>query len=764
MCKSKNVNFPSVLLVLLVCYGIPANAEQTVVKEYVPVEDFSYLKTFDYMRIAKNYAEYMIHEGRDIYGKQKTPLFVSVIDRKRRASFKNWKEVPFPHVRSKPWAPGIMRLHKRRPYDWPYTGADPLRDLPLYNLLYRLTEITSEKKYAREADRSIKWFLENAQSPVTGLYPWGTHMHWNVHTDTWAYNANQGYGGHEYNFVWRYWDQNPEQLRKFAHGLWDNQIHDKKTGRFDRHARYHKRGIGGNLFEFPQTGSCYINTWAREFSRSGDPEMKRAITALLNLFQSMRHPKTRSLSWCTSSAPGRRERCQNAMNLSAATNIQDGAALVESRDPELAESMRQFARDTDDEFLSHDYDSILDVAGKGLLTAYHVATGQPLQKTVITAPADVEDPSIGYPLKDKKGRPTASSAYGSTWIKPYAVFAGLLYNRYLRCEAKHKPLYRRAVLETANIYMTIEPEVQWVVNSDNVACVMELLRNAYRITNNPMYLRRADHLAQLAVRLFFDETSPLPKMSSFDDFYEFRVEIIYQMVELVQDMKSLPEKERTTAVIALQPQADFGAASAAGDYAAAEFQADLKDACATGMGGVWDGAGVKKNSKDLYVAYGGGRQKRKLYLSQEDGIFSANRQAAAALDISASDVINKIPTAEEADRVNDPRMTKFEGRVLDQAKGRYAGFKDVLKSCGLTVSNPSDQEQHVTLKAILHDTYHDNGSVTVTGKVPAGSTMFFGAKASARKYIRKLHVRSNNGTPLRIDKMGFVMVKRNALK
>jgi len=763
MSKNKNVVFASAFLALLVCCGAPANAEPTAGEEYVPVENFNCLKTFDYMRIARNYAEYMIHEGRDTYGKEQTPLFVSVIDRKRRASYKHWKEVPFPHVRLKPWAPGLQELGKRRPYDWPYTGAEPLRDLPLYNLLYRLTEITGEKQYAREADRSIKWFLDNTQSPATGLYPWGTHMHWNVHTDTWAYNGDRGYGGHEYNFPWPYWNQNPEQLARFAHGLWDNQIHDKKTGRFDRHALYHKRGPGGDRFEFPQTGSCYINTWAREFARSGDPEMKRAITTLLGLFKSMRHPETGSLSWCTSSAPGRRERCQNAMNLRAATNIQDGAALVESRDPELAELMRQFARDTDNEFLAHDYDTILDVAGKGLLTAYHVATGQPLPSTFVAADEDVEDPSIGFPLRDQEGRPAMSNAYGDPWSSPYAYFAVLLSDRSLRCEARHKPVYERAVVETANIYMTIHPEVQWVVVSQYVARVIKVLRNAYRITDNPMYLRRADHIARLAVTLFFDETSPLPKMSSFDDFYEFGVEVIYQMVELAQDMESLPEHARTTPVVALHPEADFDVAAAAGDYSAAAFQADLETACATGMGGVWDGSGLIAESKDLFLAYGGQGQTRNLYLSQEEGLFGAHRQATAALDISVSDAINHIPTVDEADKVNQSRKTGFEGKKIERTKSSYAGFKDVLKGCGLMVSNRSNKAQQVTVEATLHDNYHDNGVLIARASIPAGATVFLGAKAPAGKYIRKLDIRSSSPAPLDIDKMGLVMVKRNAL-
>ena len=89
-------------------------------------------------------------------------------------------------------------------------------------------------------------------------------------------------------------------------------------------------GVG---FEFPQTGSCYVDIWAREFARSGDPEMKRALTTLLGLYESMRHPKTGALSWCTLDEPIRRGLSSNGMTLFAATALQDAADLVEPRDP-----------------------------------------------------------------------------------------------------------------------------------------------------------------------------------------------------------------------------------------------------------------------------------------------------------------------------------------------------------------------------------------------------------------------------------------------
>ncbi|MDP6543975.1 MAG: hypothetical protein QGH60_08275 [Phycisphaerae bacterium] len=715
----------------------------------------------DYLKIARAYADYMITRGRDTYGKVHSPVFVSVMDRKTGKVFTKASQVPYPHAKTKPWAPGLMRDVKLRPHDRHYTGANPLEDLPLYKLLHRLTKLTGDKKYAREARRSIKWFLDNTQSPATGLYPWGSHAYWDVHADKVAK------GTHEYNYVWTYWDQNPEELRKFAHGLWNNQIGDKKTGRFSRHAGYSKRSVGVG-FEFPQTGSCYMDIWAREFARSGDPEMKRALTTLLGLYKSMRHSKTGALSWCTLDEPIRRGLSANTHTLIAATVLQDAAALVDPRDHDLAELMRQFARDTDEEFTSNDYDSVFDVARLGFLTTYTVATRQVFEPT--PAPEGV-DTSIGYPLRDEQGQPRASLAYLRPWFigRSYAVFAEYLCDRYDRCRSKHKPVYRRAILETADIYMTMEPEVQWAVYPDVLARVIRVLRKTYRITRNPVYLRRAGHFAQLSVRLLFDDTSPLPKMSSFDDWYESNwkngssVDIIGQMLELSLEIRALKESQRTIPAVALQAPGKLPTTTAAGKYSPAKFQADLKAACKAGRGGVWDGTGLGRASQDVYLEYGLPKQKRNLYLSQTTGTFAPGRQVAAALEMGVSDVINKIPTVEEADKVNGARKTQFTGKYFAAATYGHAGFKDVLRSVGITIHNEGKKARNVKLTATLHDNYHDNGKETLTGKIPAGGKMFFGIKAPQQKWIRKIRVQTGDGQPVAMDSIGFILVRRSAL-
>ena len=98
----------------------------------------------NYAAIAKAYADYMIEHGRDVYGKVHSPLFMTVLKRKTGKPFK----APYPHVIAKPYAPGLRRDHKMRPYDRTYIGSNPLEDLPLYGLLYYLTPWFPGRSYA----------------------------------------------------------------------------------------------------------------------------------------------------------------------------------------------------------------------------------------------------------------------------------------------------------------------------------------------------------------------------------------------------------------------------------------------------------------------------------------------------------------------------------------------------------------------------------------------------------------------------------------
>jgi hypothetical protein len=692
------------------------------------------LETYDYTAIATAYADYMIEHGRDRYGKIHSPLFVSAMDRKTMTVFEHGN-VPYPHVIAKPYAPGLRRDHKMRPQDRTYSGGNPLESLSLYGLLYRLSELTGDKHYAEEADKSVAWFLEHAQSPVTGLYSWGSHMYWDVHKDQPIYantgSPDGGYGGHEYNFVWPYWKQNPEALKRFANGIWDHQITDQKTGRFSRHAEYHKHGPGNEAFEFPSTGACYMDAWAREYGRSGDAEMKKAIQTLLGRYRSMRDPKTGAMAWCTAEGIDRREVACVPMNLFMATTLQDAAAHVEQRDPELAEELRKFVRFLDDEYLSNDYDKILDVAGKGILTWYTLADRVCMPKGIVSPPEGV-DASVGFPLISLSEKPAASLYYLTPWFpgRSYAEFGLKLKDRYERCETKHKSTYRRALFDIVDIYMTIGPEVQFAQYPDNISDVVELLRFVYKLTDEVAYLHRAEQMMRLGLQLFFDETSPLPKISNFDDWYESStknessVEMLRQMLELSLDLKKLPEEQRSAPQLQTEEQSG-------------KCYAELDTA-----------------STDVILRYGE---------NKEHGLYLSQSRNSDEWKVRLSDVITRIPSVEEADELNGS-TDKFTGKINATTNIAYGGFKDVPRQVTLVIQNTGKKSATVQVTANLHDTYHDNGQVHNEKTLKSGEEGAFVINAPSLKWIRSLLIKNSNGSDgLQLKSFAFDMLPRSQL-
>jgi hypothetical protein len=388
--------------------------------------------------------------------------------------------------------------------------------------------------------------------------------------------------------------------------------------------------------------------------------------------------------------------------------------------------MRGFVREMDDEYLSNDYDSILDVAGKGILSWYLVADRTAPADGMEPAPAGM-DASIGFPLKTADGKPAASLYYLAPWFpgRSYAGFGVLLKNRHLRCEEKHKPTYRRALLAISDIYMTIGPEVQFALYPDNISDVVELLRYIHELTGDPAYLHRADQMMKLGLRLFFDDTAPLPKINNFDDWYESSsknassVGILRQMLELSLDLKALPESKR---------DAPFVKADELGNLWKVR----------------WDHA-----SSDLLARYGQGHE---IYLSRF--------KAEGGWRIGLSDTITRIPTADEADKLNG-RMDNFTGKRSAASTIDYGDFKDAPQQVTIVIRNVGKQTTSVKVTAHLHDTYHDNGQLVTTQGIDPGSTAAFTFSAPAKKWIRHLQVSGKDPAELSLEEIHFGFVPRS---
>ena len=97
-------------------------------------------KQRDYLAIVKAYADAMINDGRDTYGAKHSPLFASALNRRTMQ------------------IGGFDDITGVRKGDRTVGGSNPQVDSDLYAILYRLTELSGDKKYANQADQALEAF------------------------------------------------------------------------------------------------------------------------------------------------------------------------------------------------------------------------------------------------------------------------------------------------------------------------------------------------------------------------------------------------------------------------------------------------------------------------------------------------------------------------------------------------------------------------------------------------------------------------------
>jgi hypothetical protein len=401
-----------------------------------------------FLDVVRRYADAMMEHGRDVYGEQKSGLFLSALD---RTTMKPLEVRPAP--------PGGIRREDRAGLPWlRLAGANPQLDENLLRVFYCLTELTGDRRYGEAADQEIKWFFQNAQSPVTGLLPWGEHLAWDVFLDR-AISSSTDFT-HEFSRPWALWEKSHELAHeaclRFALGLWNHQVADQKTGGFDRHAPYDRHGPQDGK-DFPRHAGFYIDTWAHAFRSSGDETFLRAIEVLLARFERKR-----------TDAAGAQHSTIGPLD----------AALAAGLVPEpLSSRLRAFA--------------------------------------------EVEDRLVLEDLRKQFGRPDGGWAFRPTWQAGYSsgVTADWAMFALARHEQSGKKEFREIVLAVADAYRDSLPEEDVDVWPMSMAHVISAQVAAYRFTDRLVYLEQACRFGRMAVRTFWQDR-PLPRASFKTDHYE----------------------------------------------------------------------------------------------------------------------------------------------------------------------------------------------------------------------------------------------------
>lgn len=472
----------------------------------------------DYQSLVRNYADAMINYGRDTYGSEHSDLFASALERVGTPSGN-------PELLAQTWAKrveveqswGYSNYTKNRPYhiegvregDRSVSGGNVGHDQPLYELLYRLSGKTANPSYAQQADSALTWWLGNTQSAATKLMAWGEQTSWDFTREqrTGQYNFNWNnvkdhpYGSqyehathdlHEFFDNFRLWERcltlDGSAVRDFAQGLWDNQINNQNTGSFSRHAHYSYRWTDSGK-EYPRHGGFYIETWARGYASTTNSnfrnEMLEAINTVVSGFEARRNQTSGGYIPAGGSSMGT---YWGSSTLELAIQSHTAAGLID--DPATADRLLALGEDIDDYYLNT---------------------------------ADYTDQDFGHSLWAK--------GYGRETDANTALFCIERFNQTGKTE------YLTLALDAADGYLTSNPleAIGDTRNADEqqvtdgsiyhlypgaLADAIDLMLEAYLLTDDSTYLQRADFLGEQASNLFFDGASALPTASQRHDHYE----------------------------------------------------------------------------------------------------------------------------------------------------------------------------------------------------------------------------------------------------
>ena len=466
---------PATVILIWAAYLLPINATQAAQRQPE--------KQPDYLAIVKAYANAMIRDGRDTYGTEHSPLFASALDRRtmRIGSFDN--------------IPGV------RDGDRSLGGANPQVDVGLYAVLYRLTALSGETRYAGEADQALKFFFSRCQSPDTGLMTWGEHLYWDFEREGMGGNDSK----HEIGGEWPFWNEcyrlAPQASWKFARGQWDHQVADKKTGDFSRHARWSAHGPQTGA-DFPRYAGQMIANWTDAYVRKENrvmarrPELVTAIIVIVGRMEdNMKKAPTGYLLAGTDKT--HRQISWPSHNLELARCLWNSAPHMEDQ---LARRMKKLALRLDVDF--HRVPHTINDCG-GFVATVDSTTGKPRSR------------SMNRPYTT-----TWTSNYGQ---KIHARMANRCFSRFEQIEKTHPALadkYRQLILSAANLYLTATPDTNDLVKPKTIAYVITLMINSYSITGEEEYLERADYFGQLGIKLFLDDGLSLPKVTNQHDHYE----------------------------------------------------------------------------------------------------------------------------------------------------------------------------------------------------------------------------------------------------
>jgi len=220
----------------------------------------------------------LIEHGTDHYGPVTTPMLMAILDL-------NTYDSP----QRPPMLDANVRTEDRPDHGRRSPGGSNLwMDMPTLRVMYRVSELTGDAKYARAADAYIKSAFARAVKP-NGLLAWGSHIYYDAYQDA-PGGDGDGTGPHEILIQIPIWEEmyrvDPAMVRRQAEAIWKWHIVDKDTGMHNRHDDGHK----GCDFAF--SGGSFAVAFAFMYAKTGEPVWLDRARLVAGWHDRHRNPQT----------------------------------------------------------------------------------------------------------------------------------------------------------------------------------------------------------------------------------------------------------------------------------------------------------------------------------------------------------------------------------------------------------------------------------------------------------------------------------------
>lgn len=253
----------------------------------------------NYLDRVTRFADTMLRDGTDRYGREQSPLFANALTRDARPALVEASP------KDKEWPPRFTALpnvfmDSDHAHKLSIAGADVGADLGLYQLLYDLSDVTGRPEYAKGADAALKWFLDRAPHPATQLLPWGEHTGWDFRKETYetgpdVWPDKEYQDKHEFQEQWDLWEKfatlperGPAVLCEYAAALYRGHVYfEGGRLRFSRHGDLvhpNNKLAREDQGMFPRHGGYMIDAMSAAFAVSPDPKFKADMLAHLKAF------------------------------------------------------------------------------------------------------------------------------------------------------------------------------------------------------------------------------------------------------------------------------------------------------------------------------------------------------------------------------------------------------------------------------------------------------------------------------------------------